>query len=90
MDGGSEGTSAKYENGGREWFSGATMTFDVGVSVWFVILFYGMYRRQIKRGRNSGCKCAYIENWAIREAVGTRRINSFYKNKKTVKLTSQF
>ena len=33
MDGGVEGTSAKEENGGREWFSAAAMTFDVGVEV---------------------------------------------------------
>ena len=33
MYGGGEGTSAKEENGGREWFSAADMTVDVGVEV---------------------------------------------------------
>ena len=31
MDGGGEGTSAKEENRGREWFSAAAMTVDGGV-----------------------------------------------------------
>ena len=33
MDGGGEGTSAKEENGGREWLSAAAMTVDGGVVV---------------------------------------------------------
>ena len=33
MDVGGEGTSAKEENGGREWFYVADMTFDGGVAV---------------------------------------------------------
>ena len=33
MDGGVEGTSAKEENGGREWFSAASMTVDGGLAV---------------------------------------------------------
>ena len=33
MDGGGEGTSAKEENGGREWLSAAAMTVDGGVAV---------------------------------------------------------
>ena len=33
MDGGGEGTSAKDENGGREWLSTAAMTVDRGVAV---------------------------------------------------------
>ena len=33
MDGGGEGTSAKEENGGREWFSAADMTAGVEVAV---------------------------------------------------------
>ena len=33
MDGGGEGTSAKEENGGRDWFSAADMTVDGGVAV---------------------------------------------------------
>ena len=32
-DGGGEGTSAKDENGGREWLSTAAMTVDRGVAV---------------------------------------------------------
>ena len=34
-DGGGEGTSAKEENGGREWLSAAAMTVDGGVAVDF-------------------------------------------------------
>ena len=33
MDGGGEGTSAKEENEGREWFSMADITVDGGVAV---------------------------------------------------------
>ena len=33
MDGGGEGTSAKEENGGREWLSTASMTVDGGVAI---------------------------------------------------------
>ena len=33
LGGGGEGTSAKEENGGREWFSAADMTVDGGVAV---------------------------------------------------------
>ena len=33
MDGGGEGTSAKEENGWREWFSATAMTVDGGVAV---------------------------------------------------------
>ena len=33
MDGGGEGTSAKEDNGGREWFSAAAITVDGGVVV---------------------------------------------------------
>ena len=32
-DRGGEGTSAKEENGGREWFSAAAMAVDGGVAV---------------------------------------------------------
>ena len=33
MERGGEGTSAKEENGGREWFSAAAMPVDGGVAV---------------------------------------------------------
>ena len=33
MDGGGDSTSAKEENGGREWFSAAAMKVDGGVTV---------------------------------------------------------
>ena len=33
MNGGGEGTSAKEENGGREWFSATDMTVGGGVAV---------------------------------------------------------
>ena len=32
-DGGGEGTSAKVENGGREWLSAAAMIVDGGVAI---------------------------------------------------------
>ena len=35
MEGGGEGTSAKEENGGREWLSAVAMMFDGGVTVGF-------------------------------------------------------
>ena len=35
MYGGDEGTSAKEENGGREWLSAAAVTVDGGVAVGF-------------------------------------------------------
>ena len=38
-DGGGEGTSAKEENGGREWLSAAAMTVDGGVTVGFLLYF---------------------------------------------------
>ena len=33
MNGRCEGTSDKYENGGKKWFSAADMTVDGGVAV---------------------------------------------------------
>ena len=45
MDEGGEGTSAKEENGGRGWFSAASMIFDGGVAVFFIV-FYGMCRQK--------------------------------------------
>ena len=33
MDGGGKGTSAKEENGGREWLSVAATTVDGGVAI---------------------------------------------------------
>ena len=45
----------------------------------FVIAFYGMFHLKKKWGQNAGCQCAYIQYYAVREYVGTRRVNSFKK-----------
>ena len=39
-DGGGEGTSAKEENGGREWLSAAAMIVDGGVTVGFYCILW--------------------------------------------------
>ena len=45
MGGGGEGTSAKEENGGRDWFYAAEMTVDGGVTL-VCDCVYGMCRQK--------------------------------------------